>query len=88
MYSPPVNVFTRENITTQKETPMGFRQSESNQPNNSMPSRTERSGMPFMNEPVRQPNFFPEETSTVEFLPDYRVEEPVERSETETNESY
>jgi hypothetical protein len=76
MYAPPLNIFTRENIPAQKETPAGFRQPERNEPVYTMPSQPRSTRMPFMNEPVRQPNFFPEETSTVEFLPDYRVEEP------------
>jgi len=76
MYAPPLNIFTRENIPAQKETPAGFRQSERNEPVYTMPSIPRPTRMPFMNEPVRQPNFAPEETSTVEILPDYRVEEP------------
>jgi hypothetical protein len=76
MYAPPPNIFTRENIPPQKETPAGFRQSERNEPVYTMPSIPRPTRMPFMNEPVRQPNFAPEETSTVEILPDYRVEEP------------
>lgn len=66
MYAPPT-IFTKSNI---QDT---FRQSESNQPFYTMPTATRPSGMPFMNEPVRQPVFFPEETASVEFLPDVPV---------------
>ena len=89
MYAPPPNIFTKGNIQAQaSQVPSGFRDQEPNAPVYNMPFTTRPSSMPFMNEPVRQPNFFPEETSTVEFLPDfpvrepfqpYQVEEPIER---------
>lgn len=77
MYSPPPNIFTKGNISGQaSQVPAGFRDQESNAPIYNMPSSARPTQMPFMNEPVRQPNFFPEDTSTVEFLPDYPVREP------------
>ena len=89
MYAPPPNIFTKGNIPAQaSQVPSGFRDQEPNAPVYNMPYTTRPSSMPFMTEPVRQPNFFPEETSTVEFLPDfpvrepfqpYQVEEPIER---------
>ena len=81
MYAPPPNIFTKGNIPVKKElreTPLGFRDQEPNDPVYNMPSTTRPSQMPFMNEPVRQPRMFVEETSTVEFLPDNPVRQPYE----------
>jgi hypothetical protein len=58
MYSPPLNIFTQPNLQNE------FRQPESNQPLYQMPYSTRQSNMPFTNEPVRQPSFFPEDTPT------------------------